>query len=172
MTPSVQRILAEATAALQRERYAGTDVHLVPKGGRPPETARDIAILLARWAKEKELGTKARADAWIMEKWAHRGVTDVRHVRVRANKAKAALPKNFVVLVGDRTGLHTVFARPPKGSAPGTVFLWTPHPDPETGAHLLEAIEVNVEHRQREPEPFPSELTPLASSLRGRVPGA
>jgi len=60
---------------------------LVPKGGRPPKTARDAAILMARHWRMHLLGESAKdADSWIVQQFD--GLTEARHVRARIQIAE------------------------------------------------------------------------------------
>jgi hypothetical protein len=62
---------------------------VIRKGGRPPKTARDAAVLLARFWRTKCIGETAKmADEWIVAKFKVHGLTAERHVRMRLAKAQ------------------------------------------------------------------------------------
>lgn len=62
---------------------------VVPKGGRPPKTARDAAILLARGWRMQCIGeTAKKADEWIVDSFKLHGLTSARHVRTRIGIAE------------------------------------------------------------------------------------
>ena len=67
--------------------------------GRPAAFARDVAVLLARHRKFEELGTLALADAWVLEHWKHRGITQTKHVRDRRQIALAGLPQQHLLVL-------------------------------------------------------------------------
>lgn len=68
---------------------------LVPKGGRPKKTERDMAVLIARVIKKGELNKVYLANDWVIGEF---GLNDAGHVRSCLKKAKEHLPDKFLTV--------------------------------------------------------------------------
>lgn len=74
---------------------------VVPRGGRPPKHARNVAVFLAlQWRQEREREKRHQAIAWAAVKWPELG--DERSVQRAVNKAKGAISLYGVVINSDR----------------------------------------------------------------------
>ena len=62
---------------------------LVPKGGRPRKYARDAGVYLAYlWRRTLFKESAKDAEAWILEAWKHRGLSEAAHVRAAIARSK------------------------------------------------------------------------------------
>lgn len=144
-------------------------LELVNRGGRPAKVARDVGVLLARQLKFEELSTMAKADAWIVDHWRHRGLTLPEHVRKRCAEAHKRLPRKFTLFVLRDRGVAGLVESDPNGprvltidglpvaagALPGGVsWLW------HTSLH--EAVEARVSIQAD----LGTSLSPIAAALR------
>jgi hypothetical protein len=66
-------------------------------GGRPKNTARDIAIFLARHWRTGHLEELVKqADAWILDRWSKDGISESAHIRRSLGKARDDMDKNML----------------------------------------------------------------------------
>jgi hypothetical protein len=99
-------------------------LRLVPVGGRPPKTVRDVAVYLAlQWyeagaAPGRPKLREAVCDLWIDR--GYRGLTDPAHVTARVGAARRALPADASVIITKGEGTT------PRGVAPGAGVLLVP----------------------------------------------
>lgn len=119
---------------------------MIPKGGRPKKTARDIALFIAFLLKKEELGKVYLAHDWIMQNFKH--VNDSGHVRACLKKAKKALPKSFFLAHIE----GVTFLVPPPIANGSILWGWAPGDENATEmvirnfvatAELLEAPEAH-----------------------------
>lgn len=84
---------------------------LVPKGGRPPKHARDIAVFLASiWREDAHHEKRWQAHEWAVATWPELG--DSANVRKAIRKAKGALPKRGMINVTTAFVMHIEAAAP------------------------------------------------------------
>lgn len=117
---------------------------LVPTGGRPKKTTRDITVYLAYLWKKEEVNTADPAIDFVIKKFSL--TDDHGSVRKLIRKAKAALPKQFLIVV-DGT-MITIIKAPNRvvvSGAPG----WSWHPElSEAVAIIAKNVHVTIHYRQ------------------------
>ncbi len=93
-------------------------LRLVPVGGRPPKTARDVAVYLAAcWFEAGAAGKRPKVGQGVVDLWqskAYRGITDPAHVVARKAPALRAVGSDHIVL--DFKGTGTTRARVGEGA--------------------------------------------------------
>lgn len=73
---------------------------VVPRGGRPPKHARNVAVFLAvQWREEREREKRHQAIAWAAAHWQELG--DDRSVKRAVAKAKKAFGRCGIVVNAD-----------------------------------------------------------------------
>lgn len=78
-------------------------LRLVPVGGRPPKTARDVAVYLAaQWFEAGAASARPKIGQSVVALWASKGytgLTDPAHVVARKAAARAAVGDDHTVMV-------------------------------------------------------------------------
>jgi hypothetical protein len=107
------------------------------RGGRPAKTARDVAIFLAKYWREKHLGEMTKqADAWILERWGSHGIKDdSAHIRRAVRNAEKTWLKGAEIKVLPN---GAVYAANITDATPDKIELWRWAWADEDG-HMLQA---------------------------------
>lgn len=94
------------------DALAARGLVLVPKGGRPPKTARDIAVFLAlEWFNAGAPTGRPKLREAVVDLWlskGHGGIKDPAHVTVRATKGRAVVGVLAEALVLTFKGTGTI----------------------------------------------------------------
>lgn len=78
-------------------------------GGRPKNTARNVAVLIARYWRTSYWCEPAKvADEWIIDRWTNDGINDDAHVRRAIRNARADLKDMTIIFSNQHAAALTL----------------------------------------------------------------
>jgi hypothetical protein len=94
---------------------------VVPRGGRPPKVARDVAVSLAKMTRTSHHGELVKqADPWILGKWKDSvGISDESTIRRAVSNAASHLNASFIAINGT---MAAAFKAPIRDGSTG--WIW------------------------------------------------